>query len=293
MTIVFSVYHFNLFGQIKLVSGFKDATYHKMSKDISKISTQTVTIINTDGALENFKLLMKDECDVAFIQYDVMYFEKENNSENSTKLDDIKILLPLGYEEIHLIVLKESGIKTLEDLADKKVAVGTKNQGTYVTAKYIKTVTKIKWKDVTIGFNDALEALITGDIDAFFFVGSAPVEKLADIPDNIKDKITLLPLTHPKLENYYTLLSLKKSTYSWLKEDIVTYGVRYALATNSKNESDTKFERLKKLVEDIRQNYDKLTAEGHEQWKDVDFKFENVKWPIHPVTLEIFQLKKL
>jgi len=257
------------------------------------VSSQPVSIRTSSGAVNNYNLLINDpEVDIAFIQYDVIYYEKENNPENSSKLDDIKILLPLGFEEIHLIVLKSSELKSLEDLAGKKVAVGTKKQGTYVTARYIKTLTKIKWKDVTIGFNDALEALITGDIDAFFFVGSAPVEKLADIPDNIKEKITLLPLTHPKLENYYTLLTLKKGTYTWLKEDIGTYGVRYALATNTKNESDNKFDHLKTLVEDIRVNYDKLVADGHEQWKEVDFKFDNIKWPIHPATQEIFQLKR-
>jgi len=281
-----------LIGQIRIVSGFKDATYYDMAKDIQKISSLTIDVVSTDGALQNFNMLINNECHIAFLQNDVLYYEKETGSKGKSKVDDIKILLPLGYEEIHLIILKNSSIKTFEDLKGKKVAVGSKNSGTYITSKYIKTLSKIKWKDVEIGFNDALEALITGDVDAFFFVGSAPVNKLVEIPDKIKDQIKMIPVTNSKLDKYYSLLTVKAGTYSWLSEDVTTYGVSCVLATNAKDESETKIGWLKTILEEIRTSYDQLVSEGHAQWKEVDFNFENLNWQIHPLSIEIFQLKK-
>jgi len=280
------------FSQVRIMAGFKDATYYRMTKDISAITELKIDILPSAGSMQNFKALMKDACDLAFLQYDVIFFQLGLNADDQAKIDNLKIVLPLGMEEIHLITLKSNDFKGIDDLEGKKVAIGSKNQGTYITASYIKSVTKIKWKSIALGFNDALEALLVGDVAAFFFVGSAPVNKLYDLPQNIQSKLTLIPLTHPKLQEYYTPVTLKSGTYQWLKEDIATYGVRYALATNTKAETSAEYDNIKKLVEDIRTKYDVLVQNGHEQWKEVDFKFDNIKWPIHSATMEIFNLKR-
>lgn len=278
--------------QLTIMSGFKDASYYAMANDIAKISEMKLKILTSAGSMENLRALMKDECDIAFLQFDVIYSQTGINSESKPKDENLKIVLPLGFEDIHLVALNSSDINSLEDLENKKVAVGSKNQGTYITANYIKEVTKIKWKSVAIGFNDALEALITGDVAAFFFVGSAPVSKLSDLPENIYSKLKLVPITHPKLQEYYNLITIKEGTYNWQKEDIATYGVRYALATHTKTETPSEYDNIKKLVEEIRTHYDQLVQNGHEQWKEVEFKFDNIKLPVHPATMEIFGLKK-
>lgn len=277
--------------QLKLMSGFMEGSYFQMASELKKVADMDIDVIPSHGSRDNFFELRMNTIDVAFLQYDVIYYQTTLGEEVDKKIKNIRLLLPMGYEEIHLITTKSSGIKTLDDLKGKKVGVGSKYQGTLITNSYIKSQVNGKWKDVKVSFDKAFEYLEKGKIDAFFFVGAAPVAKFFIIPEKLKDNITMVPITNPELNDLYAKVTIKSGTYDWLSEDVETYAVRFALATNITDETEADKEELKKFLTEIQLHIGELKKDGHKMWKNVDFEFNRTIWDVHEVAIEVFNIK--
>jgi len=307
----------SVLGQIQIITGFEKGSYYQMGNDIRSVVgdivtfdtvftttwddkdsivlkkkiTPAVEILTSTGSQHNFNRLYKSTTPmVAFMQYDVLVNEQLKDIKKYAKrTDSILMLMPLGVEEIHLITLKSSKIKGLTDLKGKKVAIGSAGQGTAVTANFIKDKTGIEWIPFDLNIKDALPALLNKNIDAFFFVGSAPVLNLNGLSPTF-EQLKLIPVTHPKLTEYYVQSSIPSGTYHWLKEDVQTLGVRLLLVSDISKESPKDKEALKRMLTSIKNNIGKLQEKGHPNWKKVDFNFSDVKWEIHPVAKQVFNL---
>jgi TRAP transporter TAXI family solute receptor len=88
----------------------------------------------------------------------------------------VRAIASLFPEEVHLIASRSAGIRTIEDLRGKRVSIGAPNSGTAVTARAILAAYHIKRVHISGDTADAAsQKLEARKIDAFFFVGGAPV----------------------------------------------------------------------------------------------------------------------
>ncbi|MBT3208708.1 MAG: TAXI family TRAP transporter solute-binding subunit [Bacteroidetes bacterium] len=319
-TLFLSLIYFSitvLNAQVKIVTGFKNGSYTEMANDIKRVAkdvikvdtsfvkegefkiTETevpfVSIKTTTGSYFNGKRLIgninKKEKEVFFIQEDVLTFIKDKSEREKGKdcTKDIRILLPLGKEEIHLIVRADSRIKSIKDLRNRTVSIGSVNQGTNITASTIKEITGINWKSVNMSFGKAKTALLSGNIDAFFFVGSAPVKDIASAGTDSRFK--LVPISDKKLDKHFMKSSIFADAYKWIDADVGTYSVNVFLATNVKTEDFEDAENVRILLSTIKQNIAKLQEKGHKGWKFVKFDFSKVvNWEIHEAAMKVFDL---
>ncbi len=270
-----------------LLSGVKGGSYHQFANDIQKIS-KTLEVRTSSGSADNLRqLVVRDDVYMTFLQYDVLINQQfEDLRDGTNYTDGIRILLPMGIEEIHLVTKKESKINSMRDLKNKKVAIGNIDQGTYVTASLIKQLVNGKWNDIDLPFDSVFIGLLNNEIDAFFFVGSAPVSRLLKLPEQIN--IKLIPITSRKLEKAYVPTVIKAGTYLWQTTDIKTYAVNSVLATNIKGETPTQARNLQRILIDIRDNMDMLRSQGHPKWKEVNFDYTNIHWEIYEGAKEVF-----
>ncbi|RLD46105.1 MAG: hypothetical protein DRI86_04075 [Bacteroidetes bacterium] len=265
--------------QLKLLSGLENGTYEALSKDMMKVSSQEMVVLNSNGSVDNFNQLVDNNNDifVAFIQYDVLLHNEENSPELRKNL---RVLFPLFLdEEVHIITTKGSKIINIEDLKGKKVAVGTPEQGTFVTAATIKRMSKIEWKDVEISSNDALAALNAGEIDAYFYVGGAPVKSLSEISKD--SKLQLVNISTNGLEEVYTTKVIKKGTYAWQKKDVHTLAVPTLIACNIHEMTLDTRRKLNTLLTDTKSNIGAFEKSGHKKWQDVYTKSLYINWPYY------------
>ncbi len=278
------------YSQKIILSGVEGGSYNLLAKDIQKITQVSTEVGTSTGSVYNFnQLIAVNDTDISFMQYDVLKYFRD--IENAADIDKLKVILPLSFEEIHLIVLKDAPINCLADLKGKNVAIGSLTQGTNVTAKLIKHITMTEWVDVDLGFKDVFASLLSGQIDAFFFVGASPVGKLNELSERSKNLIKLVPIENPKLQNIYKPTVIKKGTYRWEDKDIPTFSVQSLLVANTAKETPEEIKSLELLLTDIKNNIEKLRKEGHPKWKEIDFDFSKVKWEIHPSAKKIFDLK--
>ena len=278
------------FAQLTILSGVEYGSYHTFVKDMNTVlkSDNADVIINqtTSGAADNFSRITDPDSPykLAMMQSDYLYHMKTMDVRDNTHLtENLLIVLPMASEEIHFVMRKKDGYGGLESLRDKRLGIGSKNQGTYVTANTIKDRSEVYWSSRNFHFDKSLAELFSDNIDAFVIVGSAPIEKLDIDAVALMDELDLINLEDfNDWAKYYEPMVIPKETYKWLDADINTFGVRCVLIVNKAKLNAGETEELSKLVDGVKLNIDKLIEVGHPKWKDTDFdNWESSDWPMY------------
>lgn len=91
----------------------------------------------------------------------------------------IRVVAALFPEEVHLVAAKGSHIARVADLRGKRVALGAPESGTAASARAVLSAFRVgRLKPSDDAPDVAAQELEEGKLDAFFFVGGAPVELL-------------------------------------------------------------------------------------------------------------------
>jgi len=291
LTLLISVFSFSTVeAQLTILSGPEHGSYYHFVKDMSTIlgDENDMEIVNkpTNGAAINYQMLMDPASPfkIAMMQMDYLNYMKTIDMRGKkANTDQVKVIVPLASEEIHLVTTESKYFKDLRDLDKAVVSIGDKNQGTYVTANFIKDRAEVFWSSRNYHFDEALKNLQLEKIDAFFFVGTAPVDKLNLSPEVMVDQLTLVPLVDFNgWAEYYEPLTISKDDYKWLKNDVPTFGVRTVLIVNESKLNDEDRAAIAKFVQALNSSLPSLKENGHIKWKEVDLgNWDNAVWPLY------------
>lgn len=269
-----------LHGQIKIASGIEGEIYTQFANDINNNTLQNIDVLTTSGSLQNIDMLEDNSVQLAFVQYDVLLFKELDKPGIK---DRINVFLPLYEEEIHLITKNNGQINELDDLVGKRVGVGDIKSGTFVTSQLIKLKTNLEWQDVDITFSSSLSALLKDSIDAFFFVGAAPSNKLKRLSSDLGQIIKLVPVFNKNLEDIYQTKKIDKKVYGWMSEDVKTYSVKSVLAVGVQSLSERDVLLLDSLYIDLKSNLLGIQRNtfSHPKWDQVNFSdMKAIDWPV-------------
>lgn len=280
------------FAQLTILSGPEQASYHRFAEDIVTVVgpdlEKPIKSEVTSGAVYNYDQLIDPNSPykIAFVQADFLYYKQAlDNLDNTDISEQIKVVLPLAHEEIHIVTKEKRGLNKLQDFntpEKKTIAIGTKDQGTYYTANMIKNRTEIYWQSRNIHFDQSLNELYLDNIDAFMIVGSSPIEKL-----NINPQVMINPISFVELEDfngwakYYDADTIYAEDYKWLEKDIPTFSIKTVLIVNDSKLTDADRKTVREIKNGILNKIDVLKVEGHPKWKDVDlFDWTDDDWPM-------------
>ena len=96
----------------------------------------------------------------------------------------VSVIADLFPEELHLIAAKRSRINSVAGLRGKRVSLGDPASGTIVTARTVLSAYRVplwRLKAQQLPSDVAADELEKGKLDAFFFVGGAPVALVRDL----------------------------------------------------------------------------------------------------------------
>lgn len=293
LTIAISLLAYSLHAQI----------YFKTDNIISQKVAQDIQSIYNNLSLESSTTPIKAEHIqggvITLVQFDVLQKASYEDMMNGTDYaKNIKVLLPMGEQEIHLVAKKNSSkkIDSFQKIKEEgvKVAVVREGLGTETTADVIKQLAGGRWTTVYANdLSDATRKLLENKIDAFFFVGYTPTEGMNffnTLPFPIQKNIVLLPLNDPELVGSYTPTTIKANTYKWAGYDVDTYAVKTYLATSTSYESAAMQEDVLAMLKAIKNNLSKLTSSQDAQthiWKRVKFDYSNVNWSLHDIVKKV------
>ena len=143
---------------------------------------------------------------------------------------------------------------------------------------------------MTAGPAEALEALLAGEIDALFYVVGAPAELFSS--DRIDPgRFHLLPLTAPVLRAVYTPAEIAAGTYGFAAEAVETVAVKAMLVTFDYQPGRNAYHAAScRLVSDVSHllvtRLERLRAEGHPKWRNVDMTELPPGWEVSGCVLE-------
>ncbi len=224
---------------ITLSSGFQGSGYQQIGKEIS-ISAQKVGKINvldnydSQGSQQNLERLLNKEVDFAIVQLDV--------ATEAMKQGQVKTIVILTEEYLHLITRTENNIQTFADLEGKRVAVSHLGSGIYFTAQRIFQAAQIKVQEDRSTVEEGLNKLLEGKVDAFIYVGPLAANKQLRAKLTKTSRLRFIPIDSG-LVNYLTInlpetydsATIPKASYSFLPElprqDLPTISTRGALIT--------------------------------------------------------------
>lgn len=130
--------------KMRFVTGGESGTYYAFGSVIAQHATNNAGIdvvgLVGNGSQSNVQELQDGNAELAFCQSDVMAYAYNGTNifADHGKVDCFSTVAALYMEQVQIVTVDPT-IKTVEDLAGKKVSVGAAGSGVYFNAKDILT----------------------------------------------------------------------------------------------------------------------------------------------------------
>ncbi len=222
----------------------------------------------TGASIENGRLVASGESQLGFMMGDAAHKAVNGIEPFEKNLPPLKALFNMYTAPEHIVTLKGSGIKTIEDLkGGKKVSVDAPGSGCEVMAKEILKVHDITYDDfkvANLSQTEAGEALKDGNIDALFWNFAYPGGAVVMDVTSVRD-IEMIPVTGGNMLDklvdefsYYVKDIIPAGTYKGVDEDIPVLAVGNVVVVNDNMDEELAYKITKILFENIER-----LAEGH------------------------------
>lgn len=186
---------------------------------VSTNSDCKVTALTSGGSQANVEDLTNSNVQIAFVQSDVMNYAYNGQRLFKSPVTGFSVVAQLYQEQVQ-IVTTNPDIKTVADLAGKKVSIGAAGSGVYFNAIDVLNAYDLKESDISAvyqSFGDSAESLKDGKIDAAFIVAGAPTTAITDLATAGSVYLVSLDDSHVQsllsASPYYTAATIKAGTY--------------------------------------------------------------------------------
>jgi len=266
---------------LNVATGSPSGTYSKIFKDMGKFCTSNAWLLErgTTGSLENIDLLLNNSVSMAFLQSDALEAKKQVDKDN--RVDDIRQLIPLYREEVHIISLANLSITSGNAFNRRTTPVTSFSQlsgmtvgawgGSTLTLRLLNRLTGDTLKLANFQNDKAgLAALDAGQVNAILAVGGRPLSWVTALPQG-KYKLLAFDLINKVPPRIYNQTQL---SYLNLSMDAVqTISVGSVLAVRNFR-TPQRVSQLRTYRDCIVKNLIPLQeAEGtHPKWNEVDPK---------------------
>jgi TRAP transporter TAXI family solute receptor len=171
------------------------------------------TSVASNGSVANVAAIASGAAQSGFVQSDIAFWAYNGTGiyAGRPRVDVLRAIANLYPESVQLVVRKSSGIKSVRDLAGKKISLDEPGSGTLVDARLILQAFGMSEKDLQAQYFSAqrvADSLRDGAIDGFFSVSGYPQSAVADLAATVG--IELVPIEGPevdKLVSQFTFFS--------------------------------------------------------------------------------------
>lgn len=275
----------------KITTGSPTGTYIEIGKDISRVMNEyniRLNVVDSYGSSNNLDLLTNKNSNNSniywgIIQKDSLDYYKYKNPNRKIE-EKVKTIFPIYNEAVHILIKKDSSLD-LKENRNFKVAVNSKQGGSYITAQYIESAYGIKFDYIFIkNFTKAKKLLEIDEIDMYIEVIALGNEKF----NNLKNFDLLELKENMQIDDTYKKEVVNNKTYSWLGKEKNIYTIPSIIVTNVIEEENDK--SIEAFIKILLANYKNLKTTGHDKWKEVDFRnLKNIDGTYHPKAIEVYK----
>nr|WP_221184722.1 TAXI family TRAP transporter solute-binding subunit [Paeniglutamicibacter cryotolerans] len=213
----------------------------------------------TGGSLDNIGHLLSGRATLAVALADAASGQVKGGGAAAGNI----VALGKVYENyVHALVRKDSGIRSINDLAGRTAGVGRQGSGTSQIAPRILEVAELGESSsgdgsgksatmVDLGLNDGLRALIGGGIDALFWSGGVPTAAIAAAHRKaglaLLDLSATLPALRQRYGSFYDKVLVPEDSYAGMPA-VWTVGVANLLLCRGDLDASTVRRTVELLV---------------------------------------------
>lgn len=249
---------------VSIATGGTGGTYYPLGGAMAKIFNENIPGVtanaqSTGASVENIGLVSKGETEIAFVQNDVTYYAYTGTEtfKDKDKITNIRGMAMLYPEVVQIIATKESGIKSVEDMKGKKVAVGAPGSGTEVNARQILAEYGLTYDDLGkadyLSFNEAADQLKDKQVDAAFVTAAVPTSAVTEVTQTAD--IVVVPVDSAKIASlnakypFYTEVTIPGGSYKGNDADVIQAAVMAMLVVPEELDTDLVYNLTKQMFE--------------------------------------------
>jgi TRAP transporter TAXI family solute receptor len=243
----------------------------------------------TKGSAENVQMLGRGELDSGLVQADIASWAFHGTGPYANKpVDKLRAIAAVFPDSIHIVVRRDSQIRSVHDLKARRVELGDKDSGTLPAARLLLEAAGLKERDVRpgyLGVGEALAGLGGGTVDAVFVVGGTPLPAIGDLASTTP--VRLLPINDDLAQKLiardpqFAVTTLLGGTYSGVDEATPTLAINAIWAVTTDTDEQLVYQITKSLWSETTQRVIALRvpAVRHLTIKNA---LDGVDIPLHP-----------
>ena len=285
--------------KLRFVTGGESGTYYAFGSVIAQHATNNagVNVVGLvgNGSQANVMELQDGNAELAFCQSDVMAYAYNGTNlfEETGKVDCFSTVAALYMEQVQ-IVTTDASIKTVADLAGKRVSIGSAGSGVSFHAIDLLGAYGLTEDDIIPtyqSFGDSANDIKDGKIDAAFIVAGAPTTAITDLATT-KD-VYLVSLDDEHIESlcatsdYYTKNVIPADVYG-TDGDVTTVAVGAVILARDDVSEDAIYNFAKDLFDNAEAEVSSHAKYGE---LNLDFAASVTSVPYHPGAAKYFAEK--
>ena len=247
------------------------------------------------GSIANLIGLAQGTYQIAFSNGEVIPEAYAGAPPFPQKLSGFSSIAALYPNPMHIVVRRDSNIRTLEDLRGKRVSPGIRGYSGEIILQRLLELHGVRFSDlaqvVYTGTADAANLLRDGHLDAWGGVLAAPngtILELATTPG-----VRLISVPQPTLQRMaeinpgYVPFSIPANTYPGVDEDVHTVAPFTVLLARDDLSDAFVYDFLKTVLFGQKQRWAGLAAPLRDLTPE--YAYRNLAGPIHPGALRFYQ----
>ena len=209
----------------------------------------------TKGSVANVEYLKEKQIDLALVQSDVAFQAFTGTGIfKGRPFNELRALASLYPEVLHVVVLANSSIHSLQDLKGKTISLGSEGSGSALTSKAVLKslgMASGSYNLVYERFTKGTEALKDGYVDALMYIGGVPTSGITLLSEKCKIRLISIPKqVCSKILSELPYLSseiIPADTYSGVTTKTAALALRAMLVTTDSLSNKMAFAILKTL----------------------------------------------
>jgi TRAP transporter TAXI family solute receptor len=256
-----------------------------------------VNVEVTGGSVDNLKLLASGDIDLGFAIAPVIKQATEGTGPFK-KAMELRALTSVNLGRQHIVVRKDSGIKSIHDLKGKRVSTGEPGNSTEIVATATLEAAGIDVNnDITrqrTNLGDSIDALADGRCDAVFYTAGVGIPSVREVTTT-SNKAELIGIDEEVIKKviskytYFVKTEIPKGAYG-NESALPTIGAANVLLCKPDMPEDVAYKVVSTLFE---HRDDWVKAHSSCQEQTLQFGVQGSPVPFHPGAIRYYKEKGL
>lgn len=279
-------------------TGGVGGTYYPLGGALASVWTKyldnvTVSAQSTGASVENTQLLENGEVELALTQNDLAEYAVKGEYMFTKQYEKMQLIGRLYSEPIQVFVRNDSGIKSIADMAGKRISVSYPGSGANANAEQLLGVFGITVEDIKAEYpsnSDTADRMKDGLLDGMLTTTGAPNATFQEMC--MSADCTLLSFSDEDCDKiiaqypFFAKYTIPAGSYEGQTEDVQTLCVQSVLAVSTDLSEDLVYDLTKTLWENQTELSGMLSALSD---LSVDNALDGITIDYHPGAVKYYK----